>query len=137
MTMGRILGFGAALAATLAVAASIWLNPPSENRARMLDAQRVSQLSTIEGAINMHYRKHKKIPGSFEELATVTRDYDRTTLLDPGTGQPFEYEVLNEKGYRLCITFERSTDDDPSLTYARQHKAGRDCFENQVIVITP
>ena len=135
MTVGKILGFGAAIVATLTVVTFICLSPPWENRPRVLDAQRRSQLSSVEGAINMHYRVHQKLPATLEELQKSAKNFGRTILLDPGTGQPFEYEVVNERDYRLCVTFERSTDDDLSLTYARQHKAGRNCFENKILAI--
>ncbi len=68
MSIGKVLAVGAALVAGLAVAASIWLNPPAENRARAMDSQRLWRISRIESAINNHYRLHQKLPANLEEL---------------------------------------------------------------------
>ena len=129
MSIGKVLAVGAALVAGLAVAASIWLNPPAENRARAMDSQRLWRISRIESAINNHYRLHQKLPANLEEL---TIDLAPENLRDPGTGQTFEYEAVGERGYRLCAVFERSADVEPNRSYGRRYKAGRDCFEEKV-----
>jgi hypothetical protein len=131
MSIGKVLALSAALVAGLAVAASIWLNPPSENRARAMDSQRLWQLSRIESAISNHYRLHQKLPANLGELTADKSDLAHGNLRDPGTGQMFEYEAVSERGYRLCAVFERGVDNEPRL-YVRRHKAGRDCFEQKV-----
>jgi hypothetical protein len=134
MSIGKILAMGAAFVASFAVATSIWLNPPSENRARAMDDQRVRQLGQIESAINNHYRLRQKLPAHLEELEADKGNLAPEKLLDPGTGKPFEYEVVGEKDYRLCAIFERSTDGEHNLRGNRLHKAGRDCFDYKVKV---
>jgi hypothetical protein len=132
MSIGGILAAGAAIVAGLAVATSIWLNPPSENRARALDAERTRRLATIENAITGYYQKRQALPKDLETLDAEYSYIARETLHDPGTGQLFEYGVLGEKDYRLCAVFERSADGISS--YSPKHKAGRDCFERKVVV---
>ena len=131
MSIGKVLALGAALVAGFAVATSIWLNPPSANRARAMDSQRLWQLSRIESAISNHYRLHQKLPANLEELTADKSDLAYASLRDPGTGQMFEYEPVSESGYRLCAVFERGVDNEPQ-PYVRKHKAGRDCFEETV-----
>jgi hypothetical protein len=99
-----------------------------------MDYQRVRQLSRIEGAISNHYRLRQKLPANLEELVADKSDLAPETLLDPGTGQPFQYEIVGEKEYRLCAIFERSTDEEHHLRSIRRHKAGRDCFDQKVVV---
>jgi hypothetical protein len=134
MSIGRILAVAAALVAGFAVATSIWLNPPSENRARAMDSQRLWRLSQIERALNNHYRLRQKLPVNLKELESDNSDLARENLLDPDTRQPFEYEVVGETGYRLCAIFERSTESEPHLLQVRRHKSGRDCFDQKVTV---
>ena len=132
VNIGKLLAVGAALVAGLAAAVSIWLDPPSENRARAMDAQRLLRLSRIESAINSHYRLREKLPATLDELETDKGYLIRNDVLDPGTEQPFEYQVVGEKDYRLCAVFERSSDEEPRALYGRVHKAGRDCFDGKV-----
>ena len=132
MSIGKVLALGAALVAGFAVATSIWLNPPSANRARAMDSQRLWRLSRIESAINNHYRLRQKLPANLEELTADKSDFTPENLLDPDTGQTFEYEAVGEKDYRLCAIFERSAEGEPQRLYVRRHKAGRDCFEQKV-----
>ena len=137
MSTGRVLAICAALVAGLAVAVSIWLNPPSENRARAMDAERIWRLGQIERAINDYYRLRQKLPSNLEELEADNSELVRENLLDPNTGAPFGYEVVGEQDYRLCAIFERSTDVKSHPPGIRKHKAGRDCFDNKVIVPRP
>lgn len=131
MTIGKILGVGAALVAGGAVAASIWLNPPSENRARAMDNERHLRLNMIRTAINEHYRLREKLPATLQDLGdTLGRSSD--DILDPVTKQPFDYEVVGEKEYRFCAIFERS-EDGSRRKHVRGHKAGRNCFDGKVI----
>jgi hypothetical protein len=133
VSIGKILAAGAVLVVALAVMASIWLDPPSENRARAVDAQRLWRLSRIEVAINDHYRLRQKLPASLDELQFNKGYLGRHELLDPDTDRPFEYEVVGEKDYRLCAVFDRSSEDESRTVYLRRHKAGRDCFDNKVV----
>ena len=134
ISIGTVLAVGAALVAGFAVATSIWLNPPSENRARAMDSQRLWRLSRIESAVNNHYWLRQRLPSNLEELTASKSDLARENLLDPSTGQTFEYEAVGEKDYRLCAIFERSTEGEPRLLQVRRHKAGRDCFDQKVTV---
>jgi hypothetical protein len=134
MSIGKILAAGAILVVALAVAASIWLDPPSENRARAMDSQRLWRMSRIEMAINDHYRLRQKLPATLDELEFDKSYLGRHELLDPDTERPFEYEVAGEKDYRLCAVFDRSSEEEARILYARRHKAGRDCFDHKVVV---
>lgn len=134
VNIGKILAVCAALVAGLAVATSIWLNPPSENRARAMDMQRVRQLDRIKGAIDYHYQLRQKLPANLEVLEKDRGSFTAQNRLDPGTGQPFEYEIVGDRDYRLCATFERSIEGDSTVYTNRRHQAGRNCFDHKVIV---
>jgi hypothetical protein len=128
-----MLAIGAGIVVAGAVTISIWLDPPGENRARSLDRDRIWRLTWTENAINSHYRLHKKLPANLEELESGSQYLRRVQYQDPGTGKPFEYEVVGERDYRLCAVFERSSEDEPLLNYGRKHTAGRNCFDQKLI----
>lgn len=132
MNIGKILGVAAGLVAGAAVAVSIWLNPPAENRARAMDMERGWRLSRIESAIVGYHRLENKLPASLEELVSGNSVLSQDNLRDPVTGEVFGYEIVDETSYRLCANFERSTENDNAVSGVRRHKSGRDCFDQKV-----
>lgn len=72
---GKVLSILAALAAVAAVTTSIWLNPPSENRARSLDQKRLQGLKLTEDAIIKYYDIHHALPADLRAL-----DSEKTSL---------------------------------------------------------
>jgi type II secretory pathway pseudopilin PulG len=129
---GRLLAVLAAIVAIAAVATSIWLNPPSEIRARTLDQQRLQNLAQTENAINLYYNLHQALPSDLQALDR--EGMTQTIWHDPETQRPFEYEILSESSFRLCAVFSRPSDtsDGKNNPYGysfRTHSAGRDCFQ--------
>jgi hypothetical protein len=132
MNAGKLLAIGAAITAALAVATSIWLNPPAENRARALDVERSSRINILQAAVTGYFTKHQTLPKDLDALNEIKNlASTQWNLQDPATGEPFGYEIVDEKNYRLCANFERPSDGRP-LNPAFIHKSGRDCVEYQV-----
>jgi hypothetical protein len=135
-SIGQILAGVAAVVAVAAVATSIWLNPPSEFRARALDQKRLGNLAQTENAIQTYYTVHHNLPADLKALDSEDNRLAQANWHDPETQQPFEYEITGEKSYRLCAVFSRHSEknDNPYDVLAKQHSAGRDCFQKDVIV---
>jgi type II secretory pathway pseudopilin PulG len=131
---GKFLAILAGMIAILAVVTSIWLNPPSEIRARKLDQVRLSGLQSIENAISMYYRAHHALPAGLNVLDNESRWLNYKNWHDPETQHPYEYEIVNETSYKLCAVFSRSSDkEDNFYDYSfRKHSSGRDCFQQSV-----
>jgi hypothetical protein len=127
---GKVLYVLAALVAVAAVATSIWLNPPSETRARSLDQKRLQGLNLTQYAIYRYYRIHHALPANLKALDSETNQAIQANWHDPETHQPLEYQVKGEQSYSLCANFARSSDwQSPDEYGFKKHSAGRDCFE--------
>jgi hypothetical protein len=132
--IGKLLAGIAAIVATAAVAASIWLNPPSEIRARALDQRRLGNLSQTENAINVYYSLHKALPADLKALDNEDNRLVQADWHDPETQRPFDYEIVSESSYRLCAVFARHSEkgDSPYDPSPKKHGAGRDCLQYSV-----
>jgi type II secretory pathway pseudopilin PulG len=131
---GKFLAILAGIIAIAAVVASIWLNPPSEIRARKLDQVRMSGLQFTKNAIEWYYRDHHALPTGLNVLDTEHMRPNYTSWHDPETQLPFEYEIVNETSYKLCVVFSRRSDNEDNSynqTFGK-HSAGRDCFQQSV-----
>lgn len=126
---GRPLVF-AAVGVVLAsvVAALLVMDPPSRQRAERLDQLRTGHLQLLSQRIDDHALVHDRLP---ERLAVVATG-PGPDVVDPETGQPYEYEVTGERSYRLCATFATESEAlEPMGPDAWRHAAGRHCFDRQ------
>ena len=130
---GKILSILAAFVAVAAISTSIWLNPPSENRVRALDRERLDGLKLTQYAIGKYFDIHHALPADLKALDSETNQPIQADWHDPETHQPLEYEIKGEQSYRLCANFARNSDWQNSQEYSfKKHSAGRDCFEYDV-----
>ncbi len=134
---GKLLAVLAAIVAAAAVATSIWLNPPSEIRARALDQARLRGLKSTEDAIKTYYDAHRALPVELQVLENENNHLVLANWHDPETQRPYEYNILSETSYRLCAVFSRSSDksdrENNLYDYSfKKHSAGRDCFQQSV-----
>jgi hypothetical protein len=136
---GRSVLAAAVGAAVLAAVAAglILLGPPSEERGRKLDDQRIAELRAVAGAIDRYWIRHDSLPPSLEALANE-RDVS-VSLQDPETRQPYEYRPLDDGTYELCADFAQDSSDDEQPPVGDRdsdaaypgfwsHGAGRHCF---------
>jgi hypothetical protein len=128
---GKPLAIAASGVAIAAVAVSIWLNPPAENRARSFDEIRAQRLSYLKFAIDSYFKEHMALPARLDQLRFHLNSMPQIDWHDPATGRPFEYAVLGKNSYRLCAMFERSSAEDGNSFYGFPHGSGRSCFEDQ------
>ena len=110
---------------------------PGRARLERLDDIRQSDLQSIAAAMDTLWRERGELAPTLEALSR-----ERTTsvrsILDPDTGQPYEYRITGEKSYELCAVFD--LEEEPKKTSAPQlpgsrfwnHGAGRRCFDLKV-----
>jgi hypothetical protein len=132
---GKVLATLAALVVVAAVTTSIWLSPPSENKARSLDQERLKGLIVTEFAIGRYYHIHHALPADLTALDEETNQAIEANWHDPETRQPLEYQIKGEQSYSLCARFARSSDWQTSegRLVTKKHRAGRDCFVYNVV----
>jgi CRISPR/Cas system-associated exonuclease Cas4 (RecB family) len=118
--------------AAVVATAIVVLGSPAEQRMIRLDQRRVSDLVALGNAINMYVENHEKLPPDL--AAAATAPYARVKLTDPETAAPYEYQLVDEKSYKLCAVFARRSENDrAAISYTSElgwdHEAGRQCFD--------
>lgn len=83
---------------------------PAKERNRQLDEQRTNELQQIANAIDTTYDRDARLPSSLEELKTGAKEfYYVSSIVDPKTGAPYEYNVTGDTTYELCAMFDDVT----------------------------
>ena len=114
----------------------ILLGSPSEQRAIQFDQRRESDLQQISFAIDAYWARNEVLPEILEDLQD-TRHFIRS-VVDPVTGEQYEYQILSDITYELCAVFEndsaklRGEFEKPFSERIWDHDAGRACFELEV-----
>jgi hypothetical protein len=130
---GKVLSLLVALVAVAAVSTSIWLNPPSETKARSLDRERLDGLRNTAFEIERYFDDQHALPPDLKALDIERNQPIQANWHDPVTDQPMEYEIIGAQSYRLCAKFDRNSDwQNPGDYDFKKHCAGRDCFEYNV-----
>lgn len=119
------------------------VGPPSEERARRMDTQRVNDLQQVTSAVDQFYNQtnYQRLPTSLEELRGAQNVY-LASIRDPQTKEPYQYNTINALSYSLCATFETPVDtskQEPSYTHMPgntfwDHPAGEKCYTLKVNV---
>ncbi|MDJ0974542.1 MAG: hypothetical protein QNJ98_08800 [Planctomycetota bacterium] len=129
----RTFGIVATLVVLGAIAWGFWIvGSPESRRVERLDERRIDDLQAIVWEIQRQVidpsnakRMERELPATLEALAAKAR-YRELTLVDPETGTPYEYEIVDAHTYRLCATFARARDRKREIFW--NHPAGRHCF---------
>jgi hypothetical protein len=136
--MHRWYGWGTAAAGVALVGVGLLtLGMPGLERARQFDARRVEDLRLIYGEVmrqtngaawsnpTIPVTHVAPLPTSLEEVAqravAVT-----PRILDPETGLPYEYTVLNETMFSVCAVFSDARDEVSDVAW--NHPGGHHCY---------
>ncbi|MDD5606190.1 MAG: DUF5671 domain-containing protein [Patescibacteria group bacterium] len=135
------------LVAAVVVWAFASVGSPSAQRAKRFDEMRTERLRSIQWAVEDFYGlkdniNFGRLPNALEELQANKRYFiDEESLIDPKTGEGFEYRPLSATSYELCAVFETASDADSTVPRLPEesgkilpfeHEAGRTCFELSV-----
>lgn len=107
----------------------LMLDSPAEARLRRFDQRRVEDLREIAYAIDAYWSREESLPPSLEELPDERGHLGK--LVDPKTGEPYEYQVLGEDTYELCAVFADDTAEQYETPFRDPwfHGPGRQCFQ--------
>ncbi len=123
------IGFLVVVFACLAVAFSL-LDSPARARALREDADRIGELQQISWAVTELYNLNSALPQNLDAL-TADGKLNEDVLLDPVSGQKYEFTIIDSSNYKLCANFELATPEGGDYSYldpAWQHAAGQACF---------
>jgi prepilin-type N-terminal cleavage/methylation domain-containing protein len=95
---------------TLAAGLVIVINPGGQiGRAR--DAERKSDLSQIQRALELYYDDYNRYPDELSVLSSSTSSYIQQLPIDPSTDLPYVYVVTSgNQTYRLYAHLESKSD---------------------------
>jgi len=127
----------------IAIIAVVWgiilVGSPSTQRARQFDDRRVEDLRTISNEIlNTVYQGKTGIPDArpVNPLPKTLADaaaqatYQKLTINDPETGNPYVYTIQNATHYQLCASFNAVRDQSYDIFW--NHPAGQHCYSFDV-----
>ena len=128
---------GAATVVVIAtVAGLLVLGSPTEERARRIDARRVTDLQGIAAATNLFWTRHSRLPETLDDLASEPGVV--ISSRDPEAGEPYGYAALDSMRYELCAVFDLASEEmrrDPDQDIWA-HGTGPQCFELEAEDIT-
>ena len=113
------------------ITAIVMLGPPSEARARRLDARRERELQGIGASVEAYSTSTGHLPLTLDEISRQS-GAPGLPARDPVTGLPYSYRIVDEKSYELCATFDRAADQ----RFAGDlwtHGAGNRCFVRKAV----
>lgn len=116
-----------ALAAAIAV-----IGTPAEQRRLRLDERRLQHLRQLDTDVRSHHERTGRLPATLDALETGQGDAARAPV-DPVSGRPYGYRVLDARRYALCAEFARPSPErvrEGRAAFEREwlHDAGRACF---------
>ena len=122
-----LLGLGIVVSIVAVVAGVKVAGTPAEGRMQRLDRIRSNDLRAIMTSIDGFWNRNERLPDSLEELVADPRA--RVSVMDPGTGQGYEYRITDDDAYELCSVFElASIPSNRAPDAFWLHDAGRQCF---------
>lgn len=134
----NVLAWSITLSVLAAVVAGIVsLGTPGQERLTFLDARRVDDLRTIAAGIDVYFERYDRLPGQLSELEAERDLFARPggspravtlRLTDPVSSEPYVYETLGERSYRLCAVFAAPSPEWEPRSFWR-HEAGSHCYE--------
>lgn len=121
---------GAVIASVvIVVVAGLWLaGSPAKERARRMDAARVSDLQNISNAIDQYYNTNTSLPSDLETITKVRDIYYVSSIVDPETQTTYEYTVRGKDTYDLCATFTTVKTKDQAQQRPEPYPLGESRF---------
>jgi hypothetical protein len=141
---GRLRLLAAAVTAAvvlLVVGGFVAAGSPQGARQRRLDAERISNLQQISGAIDSYWHRRDALPPDLDAL-TRERNLYVPSIRDPESGETYEYAIHSATTYELCALFATDTDsgDDRGRDYEFgagsefwRHRASRTCYQLEIV----
>ncbi len=106
------VGYGATLLVVLTIAAGFLIvGTPGQARQQRFDAQRVSDLQSIQSQVVYYWQQKGALPKSINDLNDSLSYF--TVPVDPQTGSAYVYEVGAVHSFQLCATFSTDSNGRP------------------------
>jgi len=119
------------------VASLFFVESPTETRNRKLDNAILEDFNMIDGAIVTYYQENEEMPASLDILEEEFSYIGDDDVINPVTGEEFEYRILADRKYELCTIFmsdNKDREDDRFNFYKDRwpHESGYQCLSQKV-----
>lgn len=137
----RMVGWAAGLVVIAAIIAGFFImGSPSQVRLYRFDAQKISDLQSIQWQLVNYYQQKESLPNSLGDLEDPISGW--MMPIDP-QGQEYRYEKTGDLAFKLCATFnadsKESTGAQPMSVRAYgpmegnfDHGVGEVCFDRTI-----
>jgi len=142
----RAVGVGVSILAALTIVAGFFIvGTPAQARLARFDAQKVSDLQSIQYQVIGYYQAKQKLPGVLADLNN-SLSYGPVPI-DPQLSEPYVYQPGEGLSFKLCAVFNTKSRGNQGLSIETravmplpvggkvgapdnwQHDAGEVCFE--------
>ncbi|HWO07246.1 MAG TPA: DUF5671 domain-containing protein [Candidatus Paceibacterota bacterium] len=135
----QMVGWGAGAVVVLTIIAGFFImGTPGQVRLYRFDAQKVSDLQSIQWELVNFWQQKQTLPASLEELEDPLRGW---SLPKDPQGNEYRYERTSSTSFRLCATFNAESRGAPEAMPVRaygtldgsfEHGAGEACFDRTI-----
>jgi len=133
----------AALVLAAFIAAWFFVESPATARARRLDQTLISNIYSLENAVNSYYEKTKALPDNMDQVVAANVYLDARLLQDQESGDAIVYQKTGEQSFEFCATFRLDSaapgDNNPIIYPGdnKNHRAGYQCLPGNFYLATP
>lgn len=136
----RLVAYGAAVAVICAIATGFFImGSPAQVRLYRFDAQKVSDLQSIQYQIVNFFQQKEALPSNMSEIEDPLSGW--VMPKDP-QGGAYRYEKTGDLSFRLCAEFNSESQNEASVARPIdlygvegenwQHGAGEHCFDRTI-----
>jgi hypothetical protein len=138
----RILAWIVSVIILISLAAGFFIiGTPAAQRDRKFDDQRINDLQTLQAEIVNYWSRKESLPETLTNLEDSISGY--VVSMDPKSGLPYEYNIIDPLSFELCATFSRTSKNFDSRTVKPfspydsfqqnwEHEIGRTCFTRTI-----
>lgn len=129
-----LLGIATVAVLVTVLAAIAVIGSPLQQREERFDERRVQGLAKIESAVEAYASSRHRLPATLDALEDSPHGAGLRTV-DPRTGKPYRYRMLDGRRYELCADFSLAQLDVDGAVFIGaewSHPAGRACFRREV-----
>lgn len=120
----------------------VLVGSPATERQRKFDERRIEDLGAIRDEIanivlgDLRHlppeerKQQRPLPRTLQEVVSAAKER-RPEIVDPRTGEPYVYDVLDDTRFRLCAVFQFERNESYDVLW--NHPSGRHCFEFDVM----
>lgn len=139
----RMFGWIAIALTLIALIWGIWIvGTPGASRDQRFDEERITDLQIIQNELSaitlgdtLYLPPNEQVmknplPATLAEASKKVVQ-QKIDIMDPETGEPYEYRVTGDSTYELCATFNYARDDRFNISW--NHPAGNHCYSLDVL----